>query len=330
MPVWLVFLLSALVVAAAGVRLARDGDDIAQASGLGGLWVGAILVAAATSLPELSTDISAVRQGNPALAVGDLFGSSMANMAILAVADLTVRRTRILTRVAINQVMVATLAISLTAIAAVGVASRSTVSLLGLGWPGLTIGFAYVVGMRVLHRNRPEPPFRTPEQVRGARRRAAPLRVAIIGFALAALVILAAAPVLARSAAALADQLGVSRGFVGLLLLAITTSLPEVAVSVESIRVGSYDLAVGNLMGSNCFNMFVLVVLDLVDGTGSVLARADPVLMLGAMFGILLMALAGLDILNKAEKRLWMVEPGPGFMLLAYLVGIYLSYRVSR
>jgi cation:H+ antiporter len=143
-------------------------------------------------------------------------------------------------------------------------------------------------------------------------------------------VILAAAPVLARSAAALADQLGVSRGFVGLLLLAITTSLPEVAVSVESIRVGSYDLAVGNLMGSNCFNMFVLVVLDLVDGTGSVLARADPVLMLGAMFGILLMALAGLDILNKAEKRLWMVEPGPGFMLLAYLVGIYLSYRVSR
>jgi cation:H+ antiporter len=329
MPAWFIFLLSSGVVAAAGIRLARDGDDIADATGLGGLWVGAILVAGATSLPELSTDISAVHQGNPGLAVGDLFGSSMANLAILAVADLAVRKTRILTRVAINQTLVGVLAICLTAIAAAGIVAPTEESILGVAWPAAAIGFAYIVGMRVLNDNRPAPPFRTPEQIAAARKVARPLRRSLAGFAVSALVILLAAPFLASSAASVAEQLGVSSGFVGLLLLAITTSLPEVAVSLEAVRARSYDLAVGNLLGSNCFNMAALVVLDMVDGPGSLLGRADTTLLLGALFGMLMCGIALLDILNKAEKRSWAVEPAPAFMLLTYLVGLFLSYRAS-
>lgn len=326
MPAWLVFVLSGAAVAAAGMRLARDGDAIAARTGLGGLWVGAILVAAATSLPELSTDLSAVRQGHPSLAVGDLFGSNMANLAILAVADLAVRRTRILTRVAINQALVGVLGICLAAVAAAG-ALTSSFTLAGLAWPTLAIGFAYGAGMRLLHRNRPEPPFRRPEDVAAARRHAAPLRRSLLGFALSALVILIAAPSLARSGAVLADQLGLSTGFVGLLLVAFATSLPEVAVSVESIRHEAYDLTVGNLLGSNCFNMAVLVVLDAADGRGSLLAASDGTTLIGAVFVMLMTALALLDILNKSEKRIWLLEPGPAFMLLAYVVGLYLAYR---
>lgn len=328
MPAWLVFVLSGAAVAAAGVGLARDGDAIAARTGLGGLWVGAILVAAATSLPELSTDVAAVRQGHPSLAVGDLFGSNLANLAILALADLAVRHTRILTRVAINQALVGVLGICLAAIAAAGVLS-SSFSLAGLSWPTLAIAFTYGAGMRLLHRNRPEPPFRTAEDVAVARRRAAPLRRAIARFVLAALVILIAAPFLARSAALVAIQLDLSTGFMGLLLVALATSLPELAVSVESIRNRAYDLTVGNLLGSNCFNMAALVVLDVADGSGSLLARSDGTVLIGAVFGILMTALALLDILNKSEKRIWVLEPGPAFMLLAYAVGLYLAYRAA-
>lgn len=327
MPTWLVFLLSGAAVAGAGIQLARDGDAIAARTGLGGLWVGAILVAAATSLPEISTDISAIRQHHPSLAVGDLFGSNMANMAILAVADLAVRRTRILTRVAINQALVGLLGICLSSIAVIGIVSDSAFAPLGLAWPTLAIGFAYIAGMRLLHYNRPEPPFRRPEEVAVARRHAPGLRLAATRFAIAALVIIVAAPFLARSAGVLASQLGMSEGFIGLLLLAFTTSLPEVAVSVESLRARSYDLAVGNLLGSNCFNMAALVVLDLVQGSGSLLGHADPAALVGAVFGILLMALALLDVVNKSEKRFWVLEPGPAFMLLAYIVGLYLAYH---
>jgi cation:H+ antiporter len=327
-PTWLVFVLSGIAVAAAGMQLARDGEAIAARTGLGGLWVGAILVAAATSLPELTTNLFAVWQGHAPLAVGDLFGSNLANLAILAAADLAVRRTRILTRVAINQALVGVLGICLTAIALVGVLS-SSFTLAGLAWPTLVIAFTYGAGMRLLHRNRPAPPFRTPEDVAAARRRAAPLRRTIIQFTLSALVIVVAAPWLASSGAALATQLGLSSGFVGLLFVAFATSLPELAVSVESIRNRAYDLAVGNLLGSNCFNMAALVVLDAADGQGSLLAHGGGTALVGAVFGILMTALALLDILNKSEKRIWVLEPGPAFMLLAYGVGVYLAYRAG-
>ncbi len=329
MPAWLTFVVSAAAVALAGVRLARDGDAIAKHTGLGGVWVGAILIAAATSLPELATDFNAVLQGNTALAVGDLFGSSMANMLILAIADLLTRQPRLLLRVAVNQVLVGILAVLLTVVAVLGVLAGRRLGAFPLGWSTLVIGFGYVTGMRLIHRNRTEPPFRTPAEVAAARRPMRSIQQAFIGFGFATIVVLVAAPSLAASAAALADQLNMSQGIAGMLLLALTTSLPEAAVSYGSVRAGAYNLAVGNLLGSNCFNMAALVPLDLVQGPGSMLATIDPGLAVGGLVGVVLMTLAMLDVMNKSERRLWIVEPGPVFMILAYLAGLYGVYRVT-
>ena len=96
-----------------------------------------------------------------------------------------------------------------------------------------------------------------------------------------------------------------------------------------AIRNGSYDLAVGNLLGSSCFNMMVLLPLDLVDGGGPILASVEPSLIIGALFGVLMTALVLLDVLNKSERRLWAVEPGPAATILVYVVGLYLVYRAG-
>lgn len=319
------FLLSGAVVAVAGVRLARDGDVIADATGLGRAWVGAILVAGATSLPELATDTHAVIQGNVDLAVGDLFGSCMANMAILAVADLVTRKGRLLARVAMSQAMVGSIAVCLLLLAALGMAAPELGSgtFFGVGWSVLAIGVAYVAGMRLLHRNRGVPTGIEPAPPSGAPRS---LRAATVGFAAAAVVITVAAWFLARSAAVLAQQLGISQGFVGVLLLAVTTSLPEVAVSIAGIRAGSFDLVVGNLLGSNGFNVVVLVVLDAVQGPGRLLAMVDSQLLISALFGAVLTTLAILDVLNKSERRWWAVEPGPALLLAVYVGGVILMY----
>jgi cation:H+ antiporter len=323
-----VFLLSGAVVAAAGVRLARDGDAIADATGLGRAWVGAILVAGATSLPELATDTHAVVQGHVDLAVGDLFGSCMANMAILAVADLLTRQGRILARVALSQAMVGSIAVCLLLIAALGMAGPALGhgTFLGMGPSVLAIGIAYLAGTRLLHRNRAVPSGVEPTPPVGPARS---LRAAGTGFAIAAVVITVAAWFLARSAATVAQQLGISQGFVGVLLLAITTSLPEMAVSIAGIRAGSFDLVVGNLLGSNGFNVAVLVLLDAVEGPGRLLATADPQLLVGALFGALLTGLAMLDVLNKSERRWWAIEPGPVILLAVYVLGVVLMFGRS-
>ncbi len=329
MSPWLLFFVSGTAVAVAGMRLATDGDTIAEGTGLGGLWVGAILVAAVTSLPELITDVSAVRQGHPSLAVGDLFGSSMANMMILAIADTLTRSPGMLTRVTMNQALVGTLGVALTVLAAIGILASLGVGLFGIGLPVVLIGVTYAAGMRLIHRNRAEPPFRTEQEVAAAKPDRRRLRRAAVLFALSAAVIVVAGPYLAHSGAELAVELGVSTGFVGMLFLAIATSLPEAAVSMACVRSGAYNLAVGNLLGSNCFNMAALVVLDVADGGGSLLARVDQSLAVGAMVGVLLMTLAMLDLMNRSERRPWAIKPGPVVMMVTYVAGLYLMFRLS-
>ena len=79
-----IFSLTAVVIVVAAVFLAISSDVIAERSGWGRLWVGSLLLAGATSLPELITNIAAVRIGAPALAAGDILGSNMLNMSNLA------------------------------------------------------------------------------------------------------------------------------------------------------------------------------------------------------------------------------------------------------
>lgn len=330
MSAWVVFLLSGAAVVLAGVRLAHDGDLIAERTGLGKAWVGAVLVAAATSLPELATDVAAVRQGHVDLAVGDLFGSSMANMLILAIADLALRHRRILTRIAVNQALVGLLAIVLTGIAAAGILSDGDLSILGVGWAPLLVGFTYLAGVRLLQENRREPPFqRAAAEDEAADPEAGGLLKPAIGFALAALAILVAAPFLANSTAQIASMLGVSAGVVGVILLAVTTSLPEVSVTVAGLRAGSYDLAIGNLLGSNCFNMAILLVLDVVDGGGPLLAGVGPGVMIGAMFAIVLTGQTLMQVLNTNERRTAWLEPDAALRIVTYALGILLVVRAG-
>lgn len=329
MPVWLIFLLSAGAIIAAGARLSRDGDALAEHTGLGGAWIGAVLVAGATSLPELATDFYAVRAGQRNLAVGDLFGSCMANLLILAVADLMVRDVLVLSRVTVNQVLVGLLGIGLLVTAMVGIVAPVSANFLGAGWAAWVIGIAYLAGMRLLHVNRGEALFETDEQAHAHRVRVGGLRPAIVGFVVSAGVILFAAQFLAQSAAEIAGMLGLSGGFVGMVLLALTTSLPELTVSIAAVRSGSYDLAVGNLLGSNCFNMAVLLVLDVADGGGSLLAGLEPGLLIGALFAVLLTVQALLGVLNRSPARVWFLEPDAVFLLLTYAVGLFFCYRAE-
>lgn len=94
--VWLVFSLSAAAIVYTATQLARYGDVLAIRTRLGGMFIGLLLLAGATSLPEVLTSISSIRLNAPNLAAGNLLGSNAFNMLLLAVLDLVHRNTRIL------------------------------------------------------------------------------------------------------------------------------------------------------------------------------------------------------------------------------------------
>ena len=329
-----VFLLCAALIVAAGVRLAHYGDVIAARTGLGGLWIGSILLAGATSLPELATDIAAVRIGAPDLAAGDLFGSSMSNMLILALLDLLYPRAHVLRSATLDHVISAMLAIVLTAIAALFLLVRTEMSFLGIGPGSLLLVIVYFVGTRAIYlHNAAERTTRREEAAeRGEDEEPAGLTLRQAGwrFGLAAAAILVVAPVFARSAEGIAELTGLGSTIVGTWLVGFSTSLPELVASIAAVRLGAYDMAVGNLFGSNALNMIMFSILDVASPSGPFLASVSQVHALSALVAIALMATGMAAIAYRAHGRLRMLEPSSTVMVGLYLLGMVVLFLRGR
>jgi cation:H+ antiporter len=322
-----VFCLSGVIVVLAGTALARYADIIGEATGLGRLWIGTTLLCAATSLPELTTDIAAVRLGAADLAAGDLFGSSMANMLILALIDLLPPRGQVFRLAAFDHALAACLAISLNALAAAFVLTRPALTTLGVGPGSIALLVIYLVGSRVIFRQARHSSSAASVSAGPVATAAAPLslRCALAGFGVATVAILIAAPPFAWAAKGIAELTGLGTTFVGTWLVGFSTSLPELVSSVAAVRLGAFDLAVGNLFGSNAFNMAIFFGLDLAQ-PGSIFATLDPNHAVSGLFAVILTSLGLAAIVYRAERRFVMLEPDSLLMVVTYVLGVWLLY----
>lgn len=321
---WIViFLISAAAVGWAGVRLAESGDEIAEKARLSRLVVGMLMVAAATSLPEIVIDVSAALADAPDLAVGDLFGSSMANMAILGLVDL-IGRHQVWNRVEAGHPRVASVAIALTALATLGLLTPTGLSLGWVGIESVLITAAYVASLAWMRRS-PYSRFggEVPLPLDGGPDEDTQLRPVIVRFLGATALIFVAAPVVALSAEGISDEAGIGQTFIGTTLLAFTTSLPELVASLAALRIGAHDLAVGNLFGSNCFNMVALLFADVAYLEGPLLGAVHPGQAVGGLAAILLMSIALAAIVHGTEVRIRRLEPDATLLLIVYLASLF-------
>jgi len=324
--IWLEFALSAVLVVVAAIKLAESADAISLRTKLGGMFIGTLLLAGATSLPELLTALASISQQVPELAAGSIFGSSMFNMLLLAVLDLMHPRTRILRTVAVNHALSAGIAVLLTSLAVFFLVADVGVQ---IGWVGLDsvilIG-TYLLGMvLIFSKNRSLVPLEqtSPEsgdQVMG-------LTPSVIGFVGATIVLVLVTPWLVSSSISISEITGLSTGFIGAVLVAIVTSLPEVVTSVAATRMGAHDLAVGNLFGSNIFNIFALASVDLFYFQGRFLAIVDPALILAGMAGLVLTSLGLVTTVAEIERRFFLVEVDALLIILGYLGTMLLLFN---
>lgn len=332
----LVFVVSAGAIVFAGTKLSRHGDQIAELTGLGRLWIGVVLMAAATSLPEVLTTMSAGWMDAPDLAAGNLFGAGMSNMLTLGLIDLLYRQKRVWQQAALGHTLTAALAMVLTALAAFFVLLRIEVVHLGVGLESLILLIIYVFGMRLVFRQEDMTRRQVEHQAvvegmaeergsDGSRRDE--LRPAVMGFAIGTLVLLIAAPVLAWSAERIAEESGITATFIGTSLVAITTSLPELVVSISAIRLGAFDLAVGNLFGSNAFNMAAFFFADLAYRGGGLLSTVSSTHALTALWAIIMMNIGLMGIIYRAERRFMLIEPDSLLMIVVYVLGLWLLFN---
>lgn len=326
------FLISAAFIVGAGAVLTQCGDVISNKTKLGGLFVGTILIAGATSLPELAIDINAIRLESANMAAGDLFGSSLFNLLILAVLDLThYSKGQMLSKSSASQALAATTSIALTAIAGIFVVlgdQMQNVTFLRLGPGSFVIFIAYIVGFRIVYFGRKQ----GAKQEKGEtdHENSLPfvgklsLKAAVIGYIVAAVIILAAAPFLARAAKTLAEETGLGGTYFGTTFVALSTSLPEMVTTFSAVRLKSFDMAVGNIFGSNCFNMLLFAPLDLVDA-GPLLASVSSSHAFTAFCVIIVTSSTILGQLYKVEKKHFL-EPDALLtivLIAASLTGLY-------
>ena len=316
----LVFLASSVAVIFFGTRLAIYGDALATLTGLGRLFVGGILVALATSLPELSTNISAVRLDppNPELALGDVFGSNMLNMFILAAVALAFGGRHFLLRVSPRQGYLIVFSVFITGLALLFGATQMGVSAFQVGLSSLVLLIAFLAGMYWVYLTRP---------VENLGKREYPgmdLRRAWALFVLVSAGVVVSAFFLAWSTDQIADITGIASSTLGILLVALVTSMPEASSTIGAARIGAMDLGVAGLYGSCAFNVTILFYADLFYRDGVLVLQAEPAHFVAGGMAVFLM-LVGLVLIVFRQRIRAKVATG----LLAIMAAGYLAAAVA-
>ncbi len=256
-----VFLVSSCSVIFFGIRLAVYGDALATLTGWGRLFVGSVLVALATSLPELSTNISAVRlePPNPALAVGNVLGANMLNMFNLSMVVLIFGGKRFLQQVAPQQGYLVVVAILMTGLAVLFGAVKMDIAVWQIGLSSVILILVFVGGMRVVYVTRPREQEEDGEDAEGP---GMTLRRAWVLFLAVSAGVVVAGFFLAWSADQIAEITGVASSTVGILAVSLVTTMPEMSSAIAAARIGAADLGVAGLFGSNAFNATILFFAD--------------------------------------------------------------------
>lgn len=328
LPLLLVkFALLAITIVVAGTYLSHFADAVADLTGVGRTLGGLLLLASATSLPELAVDCQAAAMGEADIAVGAVLGSSIFNLLILGVLDLLFCRsgTRIISPGSAAHALSAVGTILLSSIVLAFIALKQfDLELMNVGLGTLLAFLFYIFCLRLVYLDQLER-TESEEEEAGV---SMTMRTALIGYVTTTAVILIAAAYMAPVAKDLAVVTKLGGTFIGSTLVALTTSLPEVVTTTVAIRMGAYDMAVGNILGSNLFNMAILFPVDLFYRTGSKSLLRDAELSnlvtgsaVVVVTSVMLLALLG----PKAHRRS-VFNPGPGlvvFIAFAAFVALY-------
>lgn len=305
---WIQFIICVVIVVAASSVLSRYADVIAEKTGLGRAWVGAILLAGVTSLPELVSGITAVTVLNaPNLAIGGIVGSNLFNLTLIAVMDVAYQPGLILSRAQEGHILSGGLGILLMGLIAmaplVGVALNGA-GLFGISFISVAIVVLYLIGARLLavfQRKRVAEVLE--EEAEALHYDRITRRRAFLVFGGAALVVVMASVWLSTLADQISIETGLGRSFVGALLLGVSTSLPEITASLTAVRIGAIDLAIGNVLGSNLFNVALLAVYDVFDGGANLWAVMSDANALGLIIAMMMTAVVIVSLIYRASPK---------------------------
>ncbi len=323
--IWIQFIISAALVVLAAVKLAEYGDVIAVRTKLGRAFIGVILMAGATSLPEFLTAINSIRLGIPDLSGGNIFGANMYNMLLLAFISVLGWRERALRLVVRRHGLTGGGAILMITLATFFVYTNLDFKVGWVGVDSLILIATYFILVRLLRVSTVGGDEGVEEEIDES---LPSLRRAVIWFGGAALLLVIVMPWLVGSANEIAIMTGVGEGFVGVALVAFVSTMPELVATITAVRMKVYDLAIGNLFGSNMFNMFALGAVDFLFTEGRFLGKISAEFVLVGFIGLLMNVMALIGNQSRIRRKLlFFLELDAAALVLVFVAGMLLIYN---
>jgi len=328
--VWFKFVLCFVIILFSGAKLARYGDAIAEKTGLGRIWIGMVLLALITAMPELVTGVSSVTLvGLPDLGLGTLLGSCIFNLVIIALLDILSRPGPVLNRASSRHILLAGVVILLAAIAAGSILAGERLSGLALGWvgvPSIILLVVYLVAVRQIFRSE-----RSQQQVLPAgplKYKGDSTKAVWLKFALAAAAVIGAGIWLSFVGDEIAETYRLDTSFVGSLFLAIATSMPELVVAISALRLGAVDMAMADILGANMLDITHIFTVDLFYSKGAVLASVSRAHLITTVVTIVmsLIVIIGLRFRQK-RKTFFVVSWYAVALVVLYIVGAYALFK---
>jgi len=326
--VWMEFLISAALIIWAGTSLTKNADLIAEKTGLGTIWAGALLLPLVTSLPEIITSWRAAVINAPDLALGNVFGSNMFNVAIIALVDLLSPGPPVLRQVKTGHILTAGMAIALTSFITVNIMLPYTRSFLGVGLEGWFVLMFYLAGTRLLMRYEKRYPVLKGD-VSSSHLRGKSIYHGLLGFILAGAVIMFAGTRLADTGKIISHETGLGETLVGTILIAIVTSLPELVTTASAARMGLPDMAIGNIFGANFLNLLIVFFADMFYRPGPILKEVSIGHLFTAQISIFLMALAIIGLIYRSKKTVARLGLDSIAIILTYLVTLIVLFYLG-
>lgn len=299
--------------------------------------MGLLFLAGITSLPELVTTVTASLKGDAALALNNLLGGIVMQTAILAVADAVVRHASLTALPPTRTPVIEGVLLIFLLTSLLGIISVGEVALFeGIGAGVVILAGLYAVSIFALRRYDKAAvaiasvrPRSGRDEVR--RRRSGvladvPLRTLLLRSAATGAAILVCGILVVDCAVAIAEQSGLGSSFIGVTLLAASTSLPELSTTIAAVRLGAHTMAISNIFGSNLIMVVVILPADIFYREGEILREADGISQMAILSGIFVTAVYVAGLLRKRKPRILGMGVDSMVVLVTYLLSIYGFY----
>lgn len=322
------FAVCAGIIFLAGKKLTYYGDLLAEVTGMGRAWIGLILMAAVTSLPELMVGISSSAFIESAdLAVGDILGSCAFNLGLLSLMDIfTPKEHPLLSTVSRSNILAASFGIMLLCMTGLGLYLENEIVLIpSIGLTSLTFAFIYLFSIRTIYRYQKTHPVENKKETIADN--SLNKKKIVVMYVVFAAIIVVTALALPHFAEGIANETGLGKTFVGTLFLAISTSLPEIAVSIAAIRLGLGEMAIGNLLGSNIFNIFILFLDDIFYQKGILLKDASDVNLISVFSVIIMSVVVIISFIFPQKAKRILLGWDTLVILIIYVLNIILLFK---